>query len=225
MDADLEEIIQEIEGMDAESFPPDEHVSSCWGGRLAGTISRCQPVDAGFSNHFKHKLCAACQSNTILVPVERVRAIHPSQHAVFTNTPTSGVWTEMNVDGSLVYFRLVNQTRKCSGDWLVIFRSSPADFLPWAPLPAESLHAGFVRLKLAKGTLIPDRNSSAARSHAAQAIAWPVCSTKRARVEHEAVQVLAASEPRPSSSTSPLPAATRSRSRSRSRRRRIAAHS
>jgi Cys-rich protein (TIGR01571 family) len=215
MDAELTEI---LESLDAESLvrvvPADDPpVSSCWGGRLAGTVSCCNPINAGLSNHFKHKLCAACQSNAIFVPVERVRAIHPNQHALFTNIPTSGVWTEKSVDSSVVCFRVVNQTRKCTGNWLVIFRSPPPDFLPWAPLAVDMLRDGFVRLRLAKGTLVPDNDSAVHRHMCADAAPCAIVgsvasgSSKRARVEHEAADVLAASTPPLSfSSSSPLPA-------------------
>lgn len=134
---------------------------SCWGGQLAGDCSRCDAFDASRSNpHFKHKLCAACQQNGVSVPVDQVRAIEPSEHQTFTNSPGSGVWTERtHTDGSSILFRTVNHTRKCFGHWLVVFRSCPPQDIAWAPLAADLVHAGFVHLRLSKGTLVPERRA------------------------------------------------------------------
>ena len=113
--------------------------ASCWGGQLAGDFSRCDALDASGSNpHFKHKLCAACQQNGISVPVDRVCAIEPSEHQMFTNSPGFGVWTERtHTDGSSILFRTVNQTRKCFGHRLVVFHSCPPQDIAWAPMAAE----------------------------------------------------------------------------------------
>lgn len=168
--AELEDIFESLP--DVESLIPvgitgysvDAGITApstiCWGGLLARDTRRCHPITNPMSNHFKHKLCSNCQSNGIKVPIERVRAIHQNLHNMFTNSSSSGVWSEFRLNESeeTVGFRLINQTSKCSGHRLVIFRSPPTAFVEFASLPAGIECDGFVRLKLCKGTLTPQFN-------------------------------------------------------------------
>ena len=149
----------------AHSLPPPttarNHAASalCWGGCLAGDHSQCSTLELGDapSKHFKHKLCAHCQWHGFCVPVERVRAIPPSLHATFANSPSLSAWSVVtHQSGGPVYFRTINQTRKCHGTWLVVFQAQPPDDLPWAPLPPESVREGRIWLRHSKGTLVPD---------------------------------------------------------------------
>mmetsp|Transcript_48538 Transcript_48538/g.109356 ORF Transcript_48538/g.109356 Transcript_48538/m.109356 type:complete len:574 (-) Transcript_48538:472-2193(-) len=129
----------------------------CWGGCLAGDSSKCDEFDKREirSNHFKHKLCAHCQQHGLHVPIERVRAITPDQHDMFSNKPSMSVWSVATLpDGQRVAFRTINQTSKCRGYWLVVFHSQPPSNIPWAPLPA-GVNNGLLWLHFSRGTLVP----------------------------------------------------------------------
>ena len=126
----------------------------CWGSIIAG--SGCCPSDfKPGTNHFKNKFCASCRSGGLLVPADRVRAIKSDQHGQLINSGASGCW-------GVAGYRMANQTKKCSGPWLIIFPDQ-VPFIDggWAPIPEEWLHrdglGGAARLHLlvSKGTLIP----------------------------------------------------------------------
>eukprot|EP00966_Prymnesium_polylepis_P064918 1505816-Prymnesium_polylepis.1 len=88
MEQQLSEIIcgtdSDPAGQPTHAYEADAELAwsiGCWGGQLAGDFSRCDAFDASRSSpHFKHKLCVACQQNGVSVPVDRVRAIEPSEH-------------------------------------------------------------------------------------------------------------------------------------------------
>ena len=62
------------------------------------------------------------------------------------------------------YFRLLNQTKKCSLPRLVIFLEPAPALHAWAPIPAEWCEPeGCVHLCLGLGTLVPSRSLSAAK--------------------------------------------------------------
>ena len=150
---------------DLAQYIPDQPraraVEECWGGCLAGNMSRCAPLEIEKipSGHFKHKLCANCQAHGFYVPLNRIRAIGPDQHNTFLNAPTLCVWSNKTHAGTVMSFRTINQTRKCQGPRLVIFKSPPPDTLEWAPFPDDMCLPGssFVWVRLSKGTLVPDR--------------------------------------------------------------------
>lgn len=164
---ELEEILHEAlgdAGLGTSGCAPT--TCRCWGGSLMGDASRCDTLDAATlpSAHFKYKLCAACQVHGITVPEERVRVISPSQHDAFINTPSSGVWTERaQPEGGHLCFRTVNQTAKCVGSRLVVFQSPPPLTIAFPPLPRDLVRDGVVRLRLCKGTLVPDGLRATAR--------------------------------------------------------------
>ena len=148
-----------------QSLDTREQADGCWGGLLANDLSRCTAMaDHPPTAHFKHKLCEGCQRRSFCVPADRVRAIGPNEHTVFVNCAKTDVWTEKDLDGHLFAFRTINQTAKCRGDRLVIFRT--AEEVPrgigWAPLQQSLVRDGMIRLKLCKGTLVPHQPHSQA---------------------------------------------------------------
>ena len=124
----------------------------CWAGCLRGDFEACHGMPQGGKNHFKNKICQACQSNGVLISTERIRAIFPEQHEMFTNQVSVGVWSSVIMkNGISVCFRTVNQTSKCKGRRIVIFKTLPPDDIEWAPLPPQST----LLFRSAMGTLVP----------------------------------------------------------------------
>ena len=70
----------------------------------------------------------------------RVRAIPEELYTVFINGHGEGFYTPLtgHNETARAHFRLVNQTLKCRGPRLVLFRDEPPA-LTWAQLPDEWL--------------------------------------------------------------------------------------
>ena len=68
----------------------------------------------------------------------RVRAIPEELYTVFINGHGEGFYTPLtgHNETARAHFRLVNQTLKCRGPRLVLFRDEPPA-LTWAQLPDE----------------------------------------------------------------------------------------
>ena len=77
----------------------------------------------------------------------------------------SGFWScHATEQMGTCYFRLLNQTKKCSLPRLVIFLEPAPALHAWAPIPAEWCEPeGCVHLCLGLGTLVPSRSLSAAK--------------------------------------------------------------
>ena len=104
------------------------------------------------------QFCATCRAVGIKVPLQRVRALQPSQHQQFENTGGRGLWSEHGPMGADNRFRLINQTQKCTGPRLIVLQAGMlADDHAWAQIPARWLAAKepFLRLIVTKGTLAP----------------------------------------------------------------------
>ena len=126
----------------------------CWGGLLQGHSRSCTPGFKSGTNHFKNKLCAACLANGVLVPADRIRALTPSMHCAFANKNSGGLWSSMAGDGP--EYRLINQTAKCVGPRLVIFKAAVPDGPhSYGPMPSGWVQHGAARLMCCKGTLVP----------------------------------------------------------------------
>ena len=129
-------------------------VRTCWGGLLQGHSRSCTPGFKSGTNHFKNKLCAACLANGVLVPADRIRALTPSMHCAFANKNSGGLWSSMAGDGP--EYRLINQTAKCVGPRLVIFKAAVPDGPhSYGPMPSGWVQHGAARLMCCKGTLVP----------------------------------------------------------------------
>lgn len=132
---------------------PLDNSSRCWGAELTGDSSRCTPGFLLGHAHFKNKFCAACRQS-ILVPVERVRALTSELQPMFSNTLRAGFWKTASpfIGGGLV--RVVNNTHACEGPYLALYKEPPPEHA-WGELPAGWVVDGQVQLTVAKGTLVP----------------------------------------------------------------------
>jgi hypothetical protein len=127
---------------------------SCWGGLLRGSMHSCTPGFVHGKGHFKNKLCPACRRDGLCIPSSRVRAIPAHMHAAFSNSSGQGLWSTLR--DFQVAFRVINQTLSCHGPWLVVFRGTPVPPLAsWDPMPRGWDSGDVVKLKVAKGTLVP----------------------------------------------------------------------
>ena len=150
--------------------PPSSTSShcDCWGSAISGTS--CTPSFVPGEGHFKNKFCPRCRSDGINVEARRLCILTPALSDVFANSNGRAVWTD---DA-----RLVNQTIKCSGPRIAIFKVSLPPELQAAsgPIPSEWLRqdgpgAAHVHFAVKLGTLVPiarytaglPRSSSASR--------------------------------------------------------------
>ena len=146
----LEDLIDEV-----LPSPNVAMTALCWGKELSGGLSSCAPDFQPGNNHFKNKFCDACRRDGFIVAADRVRVICSSLHRHFCNMNGPSIWTNEA--------RLVNQTIKCVGPRVVIFKgpSPPAETAPLvSPVPEQwlrhsssgTLHVHFT-VKL--GTAVP----------------------------------------------------------------------
>ena len=128
--------------------------ASCWGGLLVGPMSLCTPGFVHGKGHFKNKLCPACRRDGLSIPSSRVRAIPAHMRTAFSNSSGQGLWS--TIRDFQVAFRVINQTLSCHGPWLVVFRGTPVPPLTsWEAMPPGWDSGESVKLKVAKGTLVP----------------------------------------------------------------------
>ena len=129
----------------------------CWGACLQGTKAKCTPGFVAASGHFKNKLCDTCRSG-ICVSADRIRAVSPelARSLVTTTNVGHGFYTQSLDEFGDAKFRIVNNTKHCSGPMLACFLSAPPP-LAWLPLPPEWLSTDKQHLWLhfAYGTLRP----------------------------------------------------------------------
>ena len=89
------------------------------------------------------------------VPAARVRALTDEMRVIYaSNSLSAGFWKWAPLELGGGEFRLVNNTITCEGPWLVIFRETPPS-IAWAQMPPDWEEDGFVRMAVAKGTLVP----------------------------------------------------------------------
>ena len=128
--------------------------ASCWGGLLKGSMGSCTPGFVHGKGHFKNKLCPACRRDGLCIPSTRVRAIPGHMRTAFSNSSGQGLWS--TIRDFQVAFRVINQTLSCHGPWLVVFRGTPVPPLTsWEIMPPGWDSGESVKLKVAKGTLVP----------------------------------------------------------------------
>ena len=135
--------------------PPETPLNRCWGAELkGGDASTCQPGFQCGKVHFKNKFCSCCRAG-IDVPASRIRPLSPELQIAFANSQSEGFWKTgpSHLGGGML--RIINNTAACVGPWLAIYRSEPPA-LQWGEIPAKWVMDGYVRLCVAKGTLVPD---------------------------------------------------------------------
>ena len=101
---------------EANPSPLGDH--SCWGVHLKGEPHGCTPGFQQGKGHFKNKFCPSCQQS-IMVPVERVRAMVGADLSSTSNRRSEGFWNEEG-EGS---YRVVNNTASCVEPPLAIYRT------------------------------------------------------------------------------------------------------
>ena len=137
--------------------------STCWGYQL---LSKCAPCgQAGVlasqskGSHFRNKFCSMCLDMGLDVPVSCIRALGPELEAVYANKQSSGFWTPYAGNPRSDY-RVINQTQRCPGPKLVLFRHEPplspeGRPVRWSSLPDGWVVSGAVHLTVSYGTLMP----------------------------------------------------------------------
>jgi hypothetical protein len=155
-----------LPNMDLSAQPSDDlqgATGGCWGAPLKALHFLVQPpCDADFvpdKKHMKNKFCARC-SQGILVPSSHVRALTTELAHTFANSSTRSVWSRLRHGEVSVDFRVANQTQKCRGSAVAIFRTQPPD-LEWAQMPPHWLSRSTtgeldtVCFVVANGTMVP----------------------------------------------------------------------
>jgi hypothetical protein len=131
----------------------------CWGFDLNGGIE-CDAAFRGVGVHLVDKFCSRCRVDGVLVLHNRIRTIPSECHGNFTNSHKEGFWTD-STRRDVPRFRLINQTRHCTGPRLVIFESDPPELPLLTPICSEfgvePGRPGYIRLWLSKGTLLAER--------------------------------------------------------------------
>ena len=155
----LESNSLESNSLDSRSFSPEppRATDSCWGPLLSGDNSTCLEGFRPGISHFKNKFCDVCR-DVLHLPASHMRAITPEMQFLCTGNskaPRTGVWKQAPAALGGGEFRLLNNTKECTGPWLVIFREQPPTDLAWGPLPAKWVVSGVVPMSVAKGTLVP----------------------------------------------------------------------
>ena len=150
-----------------------EQHETCWGGALQHDASCCTPGFSPRLGHFKNKLCDVCKERGIVVAASRVRALDDQRTPALDNAHSSGVWS-ITADNA---FRVINNSSKCVGPKLVVFRDDvPDSDTSYSTVPSEWLEysqhnppIASVRLVYATGTLRPAVTTNAAKQKRAKA--------------------------------------------------------
>ena len=133
----------------------------CWGEEICGPNHVCTPDFACKGKHFKDKFCRVCYTRGLSVPASRVRILADVFHDDFVNSKSGGVWTHFPAHHAPkctgdrpITFRLIQQTLKCAGPRLLIFRDDAPHIAALTPLPSDWVTMqGTVRLFIRRGTL------------------------------------------------------------------------
>jgi len=152
METSLIDIDELLRGLKS-TLPPTCETTSCWGALLTGG-AQCTPGFELGKLHFKNKYCDNCRES-ILVPIEQIRALTPELMAGVSNRRSEGFWNVAPASMGGGMYRIVNNTATCTGPWLAIFQNVPPP-LSWLPIPQQwMVGSTHVRLCVAKGTLVP----------------------------------------------------------------------
>ena len=129
--------------------------SACWGAPFSS--GSCPPHFVPGKLHFKNKFCDSCRT-CILVPLTHIRALSREQAVCFVNKRTEGFWNIAPANMGGAAYRIVNNTAGCVGPWLALFREPPPD-IHGSVMPEQwATDEGYLRLCVAKGTLVPAKS-------------------------------------------------------------------
>ena len=135
--------------------PAPGRCSACWGAPFSS--GSCPPHFVPGKLHFKNKFCDSCRT-CILVPLTHIRALSRKQAVCFVNKRTEGFWNIAPANMGGAAYRIVNNTAGCVGPWLALFREPPPD-IHGSVMPEQwATDEGYLRLCVAKGTLVPAKS-------------------------------------------------------------------
>ena len=100
--------------------------SACWGAPFNGGAD-CPPDFVPGKLHFKSKFCDHCRGS-IMVPLDRVRALSAELAACFVNKRSEGFWNSAPKSMGGGQYRILNNTAGSIGPWIVLFREQPPNF-------------------------------------------------------------------------------------------------
>ena len=141
---------------------------SCWGALLVESDLLCTPGFVAQTGHFKNHFCAACMDHGIAFDASRARE---STGGSFPNGHSSGPWTVLP-DGCK--YRMINQTARCSGRPLLLFKHEVPAFLEGLPVPNGFVtSAGVLQLSVTNGTLVPHQVEELSSQSVSHSIGHP----------------------------------------------------
>ena len=135
---------------------PTMESSYCWGALMTGSDKNCTPCFVSGKGHFKNKVCRACRE-LVHLPASRTRALSEEQKATFESNSNmrSGFWKPAPEELGGGLFRLMNNTQKCTGPWLVLFLEAPPTGIELGEMPSRWVVDGALPMTVAKGTVVP----------------------------------------------------------------------
>ena len=137
--------------------------ATCWGAHINGAGVTCSPEFVPGQLHFQNKICASCK-DSLIVPTSRVCVLTAKLAECFVNRRSEGFWNYAPASMGGGQYRIINNTAGCIGPRLALFKGEPPP-CDWPALPEQWVtDDGFMRLCVAKGTLVPAMKLSLGRS-------------------------------------------------------------
>jgi hypothetical protein len=104
------------------------NTNQCWGAQLQLNCGAgCTPGFLPGKLHFKSKFCDHCRGS-IMVPLDRVRALSAELAACFVNKRSEGFWNSAPKSMGGGQYRILNNTAGSIGPWIALFRDQPPNF-------------------------------------------------------------------------------------------------
>ena len=127
----------------------------CWGTLLTGR--QCTPGWKSGTGHFKNHFCPSCKSIGVFVDPSLAKVLPADEVSSFANPSSHGIWGTIIAEGTRVQYRVVNQTAKCHGPYILLLRdeASARALGHLKAIPTSYLQNGLFPLELTKGTLVP----------------------------------------------------------------------
>ena len=115
------------------------NTNQCWGAQLQLNCGAgCTPDFLPGKLHFKSKFCDNCR-DSIIVPLDRVRALSAELAACFVNKRSEGFWNSAPKSMGGGQYRILNNTAGSIGPRLALFRDQPPPF-QWQAISRSNPH-------------------------------------------------------------------------------------
>ena len=102
--------------------------SACWGAQLQYNCGAdCTRDFVPGKLHFKSKFCDHCR-DSIMVPLNQVRALSAELAACFVNKRSEGFWNSAPKSMGGGQYHILNNTAGSIGPWIALFRDQPPAF-------------------------------------------------------------------------------------------------